>query len=260
MVAGALFWLGAALLPPLVAAPLAALIAGASRAAFAAALAGLTLAAFAAGAAFTHFAVDLPRLAPSWRLAAAPLSIAGVVAATAFLVRDPQADVRRLAERLDRLARAVGMGAAWLVWAMALVQFTIVVLRYVFGVNFIMMQESVTYLHGALFLMTAGYALATGDHVRVDLFYRDASPRRKAMIDLAGAYLFLFPFCLLVLWTAAPYVSAAWAAREGSNEQSGIQGVFLLKTLIPLFALVLIAAGFALASRAVDTLRSEKAA
>ena len=129
------------------------------------------------------------------------------------------------------------------------------VLRYVFGWNSIFLQESVTYLHGSIFLLAGGYALLTNDHVRVDIFYGSASPRRRAMIDLFGCYSFLFPFCLLTIAMAAPYVANSWTAMEGSMEPSGIPAMFLLKSLIPVFALLLLAAGFVTAADAARVLR-----
>ena len=158
----------------------------------------------------------------------------------------------------DQVTRSIGRTVMWLLLVMALVQFGIVVLRYVFGINFIFMQESITYMHGAVFLLAGGYALLTDDHVRVDIFYRDATPRRKALIDLAGTYLLLFPICLLLLWTASPYVANSWSVGEGSNESSGIKGLFILKSFIPAFAMLLAMAGFVIASRASAILREPR--
>ncbi|MEM1193569.1 MAG: TRAP transporter small permease subunit [Pseudomonadota bacterium] len=154
----------------------------------------------------------------------------------------------------DPLTRLIGRSAMWLTLVMAIVQFTVVILRYVFGVSFIWVQESITYFHGTVFLLAAGYALLTDDHVRVDIFYRGASDRMKAWINLYGTYFLLFPVCLILLWAAAPYVFASWAATEGSNESSGVQLLFVLKSLIPAFAVFLLLAGFSLAMRCVQTL------
>lgn len=46
--------------------------------------------------------------------------------------------------------------------------------------------------------------------------------------------------------------------REGSMEQSGIRGVFLLKTLIPIYLTLLALAGFVVATRAAETLEIEE--
>ena len=206
-----------------------------------------------AAALFAALAVDLAPFAPS--KADAGVALAGFAALAVFIALRRGANALHLLVRgAEPVVRAGGRVALVAVLAMALVQFTVVILRYVFGVNFIFVQESVTYFHGTAFLAAAGYALLTNDHVRVDIFYGEASEARKALVDLAGTYAFLFPFCLVALWTASPYVGAAWSVFEGSAEQSGIQGVFLLKTLIPVFALLLAMAGLGIATRAVTTL------
>lgn len=166
--------------------------------------------------------------------------------------------VDRLAPFIEKFVRKTGHTVMWLLIVMALVQFGIVVLRYVFGINKIYMQESITYMHGTVFLLAGGYALLTNDHVRVDIFYGEASEKRKALIDFLGTYFLLFPVCLLLLWTASPYVGNSWAVNEGSPQSSGIQGIYLLKSLIPMFALLMIMAGFTIASRAANILRGQE--
>lgn len=154
------------------------------------------------------------------------------------------------ASAADRINSSVASVVIWFALAMALVQFAVVILRYVFGLSFLWLQESVTYFHGALFLLAAGYALKSDAHVRVDIFYREASPKYKAIVNLVGVYLFLIPMCLLAIWMAGPYVAASWAVREGSHEASGIQAVFLLKSLIPAFAALLLIQSYSLSARA----------
>lgn len=152
-----------------------------------------------------------------------------------------------LARAIDRTNSIIGKLMAWLTLAMVLVQFTVVVLRYVFGLGFIWMQESILYMHSLVFLVGAGYTLLKEGHVRVDIFYRGASVRKKAMVDLAGVLLLLFPFCILVWYVALPYVQNSWAVFEGSKETSGIQGVYLLKTTILAFTVLVALQGLAMA-------------
>lgn len=178
-----------------------------------------------------------------------------VLFALVFLIGGASTTARWLLPIFERITTGAGRAVMWLLLVMALVQFTVVLLRYVFGINSLFMQESITYMHGIVFLIAGGYALLTNDHVRVDIFYREAPPKRKAVIDLMGTYLFLFPICLLILWTASPYVARSWAFFEGSADSSGIQGVFLLKSLIPAFALLLSMAGFVNAHKAVEVLK-----
>lgn len=246
-------WLAAGFFFPLLLLPLAAF--ADSRRAGAVLWMGLTGVVVGAAALFAHFAVDIAPPRPTPGLIATAL--AGIaIGAVLIALMGARALSEKLSAPLETLTRRTGRIALYLVMLMAVVQFAIVILRYVFGLNFIAMQESVTYMHGAVFLLAGGYALLTDDHVRVDILYRNASPRRKAMVDLAGAYLFLFPFCLVALWAAGPYVANSWAVREGSMEQSGIKGVYLLKSLIPLYFTLLACAGFVNASRAVETLRA----
>ena len=133
---------------------------------------------------------------------------------------------------------------------MVLAEFALVLMRYVLGVGSIWLQESIIYAHAALFMLAAAWTLAADGHVRVDIFYADATPRPKAVVDLLGALLLLLPFTLTLLVLSWGYAGRAWTILEGSRETSGIPAVFLLKTLIPLFAGLLALQGLAQALRA----------
>jgi len=159
-----------------------------------------------------------------------------------------------LADRIDRLTAAVGRAAAWLALVIVLLQFALVVARYVLGFGSIWLTETVIYANAALFLLASAWTLAAGGHVRVDVFYAQASPRAKAVIDLAGALLLLLLFMLLLLWLSIPYAARAWAILERSQESSGLPLVFVLKTFIPLFALLMALQGVSQAMRALAVL------
>jgi TRAP-type mannitol/chloroaromatic compound transport system permease small subunit len=90
--------------------------------------------------------------------------------------------------------------------------------------------------------------------VRVDIFYADASARTKALIDLVGALVLLLPFMIVLIWLSVPYAARSWSILERSQEASGLPLVFLLKTLIPLFALLMALQGIAQAIRAAAVL------
>lgn len=155
---------------------------------------------------------------------------------------------------LERVNGAVGHAVAWLALVLVLVQFAVVVLRYVFSIGFVPMQESVWYLHGLLFMLGAGYTLLNDGHVRIDIFYRTASPRRKAWIDLLGVLIFLTPVCVATWIFSWSYVINAWRVLEGSMEAAGLPAVFLLKTVIWVFVVLLFLQGVAMALRSILTL------
>ncbi len=147
--------------------------------------------------------------------------------------------------RLDAVNRTVGSGVRWLALAMVLLQFAVVLLRYVFGISFIFLNEGVLYMHAALFMLGAGYTLLVDAHVRVDIFYSRFGKRGKAAIDLAGGLGFLIPSLLMVLWFTWPSVRNSWAVLEGPISVGGIPASFLLKSLIPGFCILLIVQGLA---------------
>jgi len=162
--------------------------------------------------------------------------------------------ITRLASLIDRLNAAVGRAASWCALAIVLIGFAVVLLRYALGIGSIWLQESILYAHAALFLLAAAWTLREGGHVRVDVFYAQASPRTRAWVDLCGALFLLLPFTLAIMVFALPYVERSWATLERSRETSGLPLVFLLKTLIPVFALLLALQGVAQAVRAVAVL------
>lgn len=146
--------------------------------------------------------------------------------------------MRGLAGSIDALNRGIAHVLRWFALAMVLIQFAIVVGRYVFGVNAIWAQESVLYLHAMLFMLAAGYTLLVDKHVRVDIFYAKATPATRRRIDIAGHLLLLLPSMAALAWWSWPSVRNSWSILEGPISVGGIEAVFLLKSLIPLFCLL----------------------
>ncbi len=142
----------------------------------------------------------------------------------------------RLARFLDRINEQAGRWISWTVLALVVLQFTIVVLRYIFREGSIILQEALLYFNGLMFLGACGYTLLHNAHVRVDLKYRGAIRRYKALVNFWGTATLLIPILVLKWWVGVPYVLASWQNLEGSAETTGIPAVFLLKSFILLFA------------------------
>ena len=158
-----------------------------------------------------------------------------------------QGDQRHwLVKTIDQFSEWVGRTVAWLTLVVVVLTFVIVVLRYGFNIGSIAAQELVTFLHAMVFLLGAAYTLRWDGHVRVDIFYQRFSERRKALVDVVGTLLFLMPSCFFVFWISLDYVGASWSVYEGSREAGGLPAVYLLKSLIPLCALLLAVQGLAL--------------
>jgi len=157
--------------------------------------------------------------------------------------------LEKLAARLDRIAELTGRSIAWLTLGMVLITFAVVVLRYGLQLGSIALQESVTYLHAVVFMLGAAYTLKHDSHVRVDIFYQKASPRTRAWTNLLCTLLLLFPTCGFIFASSLDYVASSWSIQEGSRETGGLDGVFLLKTVIPLMAVLLLLQGCSLVLR-----------
>lgn len=169
-------------------------------------------------------------------------------------MRGPERTTARVAAILEAISRHTGRGVAWLTLALGIAGTAVVVLRYVFDAGWIWMQESLTWMHALVFMLGAAYTLEADEHVRVDIFYRSWSPRRQALVDLAGTLLFLLPLCAFLLWASLPYVESSWRIAERSREAGGLPALYLLKTAIPAMAVLLGLQGIARALRCALTL------
>ena len=145
-----------------------------------------------------------------------------------------------IATAIDRMNSAVARVVKWLAFVMVLVQFCIVIGRYVFGYNSIAAQESVLYMHATLFMLGAGYTLLVDKHVRVDVFYAKVSDASRRQIDIFGHVFLLIPSMLTLLYWSWPSVRNSWKILEGPISVGGIEAVFLLKSLIPAFCILIL--------------------
>lgn len=196
-------------------------------------------------------------------LIASPLILlplgAGLWGRFASLPAGLEALIRRAALLIDTISVTVADAARWAALALVVITALIVIQRYVFGVSITKLQESVIYLHSLLFLLSSASALLTGGHVRVDIVYSRLTARGKAWTDMVGVYLALIPMSWLILETSRSYVGGAWRILERSRESDGLPLVFLLKTAIPVFAVLMILQGLSMAARAALTLSGREA-
>ena len=151
-----------------------------------------------------------------------------------------EAAVNQILNILDGFSRGVGSAVRWLALAMVLIQFLIVVARYVFGLSDVAVQESVLYLHATLFMLGAGYTLLANAHVRVDIFYDRLGLLGQNRINLFGHLFLLMPTMITIIYWSWPAVVNSWSILEGPISVGGIKAVFLLKTLIPAFCILLL--------------------
>lgn len=128
--------------------------------------------------------------------------------------------------------RVVGRAAAWMILLMVLLTFSVVSLRYGFNQGWVWMQESITYMHAAVFMLAAAWTWQVDGHVRVDIFYRKRSPRGKAWVNLLGAVFLVIPVSVYLVAVGWDYVAASWSLLESSSQAGGLPFVYVLKSLV----------------------------
>ena len=162
--------------------------------------------------------------------------------------------IDRFVRAVDALNGWVGRIVAWLCLYMVIVTALVAFLRYAFSIGFVWLQESYVWAHGVLFMVGAAFTLLKDGHVRVDVFYRPRGVRYKAWVDLLGSLFLLLPVVILIWSVSQEYVIDSWLRLEGSREVGGLPGLFLLKSMIWVFCLLVSLQGLSLAGRSLLTL------
>ena len=158
---------------------------------------------------------------------------------------------------LDRISASIGRATAWLTVAMVVVTVVVVLMRYVFDAGQIWLQESVIWMHAVVFMLGAAHTLRAEQHVRVDIFYRTMSSRRRAWVDLLGVLLFLLPMCGFLGWMSLDFVAQSWRIHEASREPGGLPYPFIpmLKSVLLLMPVTVAMQGLSMMLGSLRTLR-----
>ena len=101
------------------------------------------------------------------------------------------------------------------------------------------------YLHSMVFLGASAYTLKHNGHVRVDVFYRNMSPRRQALVNSLGTVFLLIPVCLFIGLMSWEYVARSWRIMETSQDPGGLPLIYFLKSLLLVMVFTLLLQGMA---------------
>lgn len=165
--------------------------------------------------------------------------------------------LRTFAAAVDRLNARIGRSLSLLVWLIALVCAVVVGFRYIFHMSFTWLQELYVWIHAFVFLTGASFALLLDAHVRVDILQASWTPRTRAIVEIVGALVFTLPWVVVLAWLSWPFVVASWAFREGSAQPLGMPGVFLLKTMLLVFCVLMSLQTLAIIARGILTLAGD---
>lgn len=165
----------------------------------------------------------------------------------------------RFADAIDRFQDRIGRWLYWLTLLMVVIGAYNAVVRYLDKYTGMTLSSNTYlelqwYLFAILFLIGAAYTLRHDAHVRVDILYTRLGPKGKAWTNLLGTVLFLFPFCILMLWVSWPAVMNSWAVLEASPDPGGLPR-YPIKTVIPIAFLLVMVQGVSMTIRAAAVLR-----
>lgn len=162
--------------------------------------------------------------------------------------------ISALVRAIDWINERVGRAVAWLTVVMVINVFLVVVLRYAFSVGWVWMQELYVWTHATIFLLGAGYTLMHEGHVRIDLIYREASVKYKAIVNILGSLFLGGPLLYLIFDRSLPMIIRAWDNLERSAEAGGLPGLFLFKSVIAVFGVLFGLQILALLLRSIEAL------
>lgn len=140
---------------------------------------------------------------------------------------------------LDLINKFSGYICAFLVCLMTINVFLVVLLRYLFGISFIWMQETYVWMHAFIFMLGSGFTYLMNEHVRIDIFYREASSKYKKIVNLIGNLFFLLPFLYIIYFYSFSFVYKSFSMGEVSREAGGLEMIFILKSSILIFVILL---------------------
>ena len=144
-----------------------------------------------------------------------------------------------ISKSIDRFNTLVGYLCGLFAFLMVAVVFAVVVLRYGFSIGFIWMQEVYVWLHSFIFMLGSGFTYLANEHVRIDVFYREASEKYKAWVNLIGNVFLLSPFLYIIWVYSYPFVYRSFLMNEVSREAGGMPALYILKSAILWLCLVL---------------------
>lgn len=158
---------------------------------------------------------------------------------------------------IERINIHIGRTMGWLLLVLVLLVTFDVIARYLFNFGAVIVQESEWWLFSIIFLSGAGYTFMYDEHVRVDIVYSRLSRKGRNITDLICAFVFLFPMCILLIWTSFWYISDSWIVSEISPDPGGWCCYWALKSFIPFGFFLLMLQGLVNVYQKIQELRGQ---
>lgn len=143
----------------------------------------------------------------------------------------------KLFDKLSTLLKSLIIKFFYLMFILVIIN---IFLRYVLNTNFIFMQELVMYLHAFMFLFGISICLKEDTHVRIDVISNKLTKKTRDIIEVVGCLVFIIPFCIFVMYESTSMIIRSWIIMESSSEPGGLPLIYILKSSIYFFAVLLL--------------------
>jgi len=138
----------------------------------------------------------------------------------------------KLKDILNFIIKESGKIASFLILLLIILVSVSVILRYIFSIGFIWLQDLYIWVHAIFILLGLAYTLNKDEHVRIDLLYRSLKKKIKKKINFFGSLLFGIPVSFILIVNGFDYFYRSFLLNESSKETGGLPFIFILKFFI----------------------------
>ena len=158
---------------------------------------------------------------------------------------------------IDNITESIGNFLSYVLFLMVTLIVASILLRFIFNIGNIAIQELIMYLHALLFMFGISYAYKEDSHVKIDILSNSISPKNSQILSIIGFIFFVMPFAIFLIYISADMTMKSWSILEGSSEAGGLNLVFVLKTIIPLTGILILLQGISKLLKNIESLKNE---
>ncbi|MEJ8472744.1 TRAP transporter small permease subunit [Roseibium algae] len=160
----------------------------------------------------------------------------------------------QLSDWLALPCRFAARVCGWLLLVLTAVILYDVIGRRFFSTGSFKLQELEWHIHGTIAVLCFGWTYLANGHVRIDVFSNNMQRSSRIWLEIFSIVAFLIPFMLLLTWFGSDFVLRSFASGESSPGGVGLSNRWIIKSMIPLGAILTISGGLAVLCRNVVAL------
>jgi TRAP-type mannitol/chloroaromatic compound transport system permease small subunit len=161
---------------------------------------------------------------------------------------------------IDGVINRMGRILCWLNSLLVINILIQVILRYVLGEGQIWLEELQWHFYSVIIMLGLSYCITADAHIRLDIFHRKFSPKKKAYVEFFGIILLILPLIIVLFMHGIDFVKSAWRVNEMSPHPLGLPWRWLVKSVIPVSMFFIVFASISRMVRSVDKISNKNSA